>query len=70
MIKLGDNMRKATTYEMASYQYKSQMSDDGFAYRHPVQSLSAEYRKFWMLRDEIGNVAAVEKETGKLIATY
>lgn len=63
-------MRKATTYEMASYQYKSQMSDDGFAYRHPVQSLSAEYRKFWMLRDEIGNVAAVEKETGKLIATY
>ena len=63
-------MRKATTYEMASYQYKSQMGDGGFAYRHPVQSLSAEYNGFWMLRDEIGNIAAVEKKTGKLLAEF
>tara|TARA_R100001510_G_C7636452_1_gene194568 strand:- start:71 stop:262 length:192 start_codon:yes stop_codon:yes gene_type:complete len=63
-------MRKATTYEMASYQYKAQMSDDGFTYRHPIEKLSAEYNKFWVLRDETGNVAAVEKDTGKLLAIY
>ena len=46
------------------------MGDNGFAYRHPVKSLSAEYNRFWMLRDEIGNVAAVEKKTGKLLAEF
>lgn len=63
-------MRKATTFTMASYQYKSQMSDNGYSYRHPVESESSEYRNFWMLRDDMGNIAAVQKDTGKLITTY
>jgi len=63
-------MKKATTYEMASYQYKSQMSDAGFSYRHPVMSDSSEYRTFWILRDDMGNIAAVEKTTGKLLTVY
>ena len=58
-------MNLATTFAMADYQYKSQASDRGESYKHPVESLSAEYKAFWVLRDYDGVIAAIDKVTGK-----
>ena len=52
-------MNLATTFAMADYQYKSQASDRGESYKHPVESLSAEYKAY------DGVIAAIDKVTGK-----
>jgi regulatory protein YycH of two-component signal transduction system YycFG len=58
---------KAETFAMADYQYKINLSDKGFSYSHPVESESSEYKNFWVLRDNFGFIAAVDKKTGEIL---
>jgi len=58
---------KAATFAMADYQYKTNLSDKGFSYSHPIESESSEYRNFWILRDHYGFVAAIDKKTGEML---
>ena len=59
---------KAATFAMADYQYKSRASDRGDSYKHPVESLSTEYKAFWVLRDYDGVIAIIDKLTGKRLS--
>ena len=61
-------MKNKMTFEMADYKYKSNMSDEGRIYKHPVKELSAEFPVFWALRDEIGLIACICKRTGQILA--
>jgi len=58
---------KATTYEQAKYQYISRASDAGMTYNQPCKELSAEFNKWWVLRDHYGFIAAIDKKTGKIL---
>tara|TARA_R110000803_G_scaffold176417_1_gene238873 strand:- start:1600 stop:1788 length:189 start_codon:yes stop_codon:yes gene_type:complete len=59
--------RKAGSYEQAKYQYISQCSDSGRNYKQPSEELSAEFPKWWVLRDHLGFIAAVDKQSGRLL---
>lgn len=58
---------KAATYEQAKYQYISRCSDDGRKYNQPIKDLSAEFDKWWVLRDDYGFIAAIDKITGRIL---
>ncbi|MCH1613519.1 MAG: hypothetical protein L7S72_09525 [Flavobacteriales bacterium] len=58
---------KAATYEQAKYQYISRTADAGMKYQQPSKDLSAEFNKWWVLRDNYGFIAAIDKKTGKIL---